>query len=385
MSLALVVIIAGFFLRRSIRTHFGASPRLANLLRRAHWALEVLFIVAGARLVLTQVPLDDPGWNKILGHALDILFLGAFAWFLSEIIFACESFLILHYVVGKDHSDVRVRKVDTQIRLISHLAVVGVIVVCLVLMLMTFPEVRIIGGSLLASAGIASVVAGLAAKTSLSNLFAGVQIALSNSVRVGDVIQIGDQSGVVDEITLTYVVIDLWNEHRLTVPSDYFVSSQFQNWTRNGSEISALFLVDVDWTVPLDGLEAAIRTAITDTDLWDQRSFGFKISAISNGLVTIRLVISTSSSKNMFLLEAVVNRSIVDFITSQPNGEGLPRTRAEGVGVVPMEVHTVAAATLAPRELEAASLSRTVWEATTGTKPDAPADDPPPSTLPTTS
>ncbi len=383
--LAFIALLAGIVLHRSLRERFGSTPRLANLLRRAHRALLVIFVIAILRLILIRAPLSDDDWNDFCAHALDLFFLAAVAWFLCEIISAVEDFLILHYVKGRDHSDVRVRKVDTQVRLVSHLAIVAVIVIILALMLMTFPEVRIIGQSLLASAGIASVVAGLAAKTSLSNLFAGVQIALSDSVRVGDIIQIGDQSGVVDEITLTYVVIDLWNEHRLTVPSEFFISNQFQNWTRKGSEISALFLVDVDWTVPLDGLEQAIRQAISATDLWDKRSFGFKVYAISNGLITVRLVISTSSSTNMFLLEAVVNRSIVDFITSQPHGEGIPRTRTEGVGVVPLEVHTITGATVAPPDPEAESLARTVWEAATGSKSDVPSGaepvtDPTPTT-----
>ena len=368
--LALLLLIAGIVLRRSIRKRFGTVPRLASLLGRAHQALMASLVIAALRLILIRVPLSNKGWNAVCAHVLDLFFLATAAWFVCEIISAVENYLILHYVKGKDHNDVRVRKLDTQVRLASHLAIVVVIVVTVGLMLMTFPEVRLIGQSVLASAGIASVVAGLAAKTSLANLFAGIQIALSDSVRVGDIVQIGDQSGVVDEITLTYVVIDLWNERRLSVPSDYFISNQFENWTRKGNEISAVFLVDVDWTVPLDVLEAAIRQAITETHLWDGRSFGFKVNAITNGLITVRLIISTSSPDSMFLLEAVVNRAVVDFLTSQPQGQGLPRTRVEGVGFVPVETYSATEATIAsPTEPESDAMARTVWEATTGQKP----------------
>lgn len=394
MLLTLLVIVAGSVLRRSVRARFGATPRLANLLQHAHRALAVVFLVAAARLALIRVQLSNAEWNDFLAHTLDILFIAALAWFICELISTTESFLILHYVKGRDHSDFRVRKVDTQVRLITHLSIALVIVIAIGLMLMSFPEVRIIGGSVIASAGIASVVAGLAAKTSLSNLFAGIQIAFSDSVRVGDIIQIGDQSGMVDEITLTYVVIDLWTEHRLTVPSEYFVSNQFQNWTRRGSETSALFVIDVDWTVPLDALEEAVREAITASGLWDKRSFGFKVKNITNGLITIRMVISTNTARNMFLLEAVVNRAVVDFVTSQPQGQGLPRTRVEGVGFQPLATQVVKDPAL-PHAADGGSLQRTIWEAATGVKPetmsaavpsqepsDVPAPDPNGSELP---
>jgi small-conductance mechanosensitive channel len=330
LAIALLALIVALVLRHSLRRRFGVTPQAVDVLRRAHVALFSLIVVTAIRLILIRISLGDDGWDDLLAHLVSIAFTATCVWLACEVIIAIEGLLLARFVDRHDIADARVRKLNTQVRLISHLAVTGVIVVGVGASLMSIPEVRIIGTSLLASAGIVSVIAGMAAKTALSNLFAGLQLALSDAVRVGDIIQVGTDSGTVDEITLTYVVVDLWDERRLVIPSDYFIANEFQNWTRKGNEISAVVTADVDLSVPVAPLEAAVRAAVEASTLWDRRSFKFRISAISGSTVTVRMVISTSSVPNMFSLEALVNTTIASFLTGQLAGQGLPGSASNG-------------------------------------------------------
>lgn len=317
LAIAALALIAALLLRHSLRNRFSLAPQVVAVLRHAHLALLSVIATTALRLMLIRILVGDDGWDDLLTHLTSIAFTSSCVWFACEVIFAVENLLLARFVEREDSSDVRVRKFNTQVRLVSHLAVAGAIVVGVGITLLSIPEVRIIGTSLLASAGIVSVVAGMAARTALSNLFAGLQLAMSDAVRVGDIVQVGTDSGVVDEISLTYVVVQLWDERRLVIPSGNFVANEFQNWTRKGNEISAVVTADVALSVPIDDLEAAVRQAVETSGLWDQRSFVGQISAISGQVVTVRVMISASSVPNMFALQGLANRTIFAFLNLQ--------------------------------------------------------------------
>ncbi len=148
---------------------------------------------------------------------------------------------------------------------------------------MTFPSFSDIGKTLFASAGVLSVVAGLAAQTSLGAAFAGIQIAFSNAIRVGDVVVLEDEWGRIEEITLTYVVIHLWDERRLVLPSTYFTTKPFQNWTRNATELLGTAEVDVDFTVGFETMRAELDRLLRENPLWDGRVGVLQVTDASTG------------------------------------------------------------------------------------------------------
>jgi small-conductance mechanosensitive channel len=318
-AVLVLALVAALALRHSIRQRFGHSPRLVETMRRAHRALFMLIAVVALRLMLVRVSAGRDEWDHFLAHTLDLAFVATLAWIVAEVVFAMERFLLDRYVADRDMSEIRVRKLNTQVRLASHLMIATIIVVAVGAMLLNFREVRIIGGGLLASAGLISLILGLVARSALANLFAGIQIALADVIRVGDVIQVGSDAGTVDEITLTYVVITLWDERRLMIPSDYFMANEFQNWTRRGNQIRATVTVDLDWRVPVDGVEAAVRAAAAASGLWDQRSFSCTTTNVANGVLTLRMVASTIGVDHMFQLQSVMNGAVVAYVTALPS------------------------------------------------------------------
>ena len=317
LAIGILALGAALVVRRSVQQRFGANSRALMVLRQAHAALLSVIVMTAIRLMLIRISVGNAEWDDLLTHLASVAFTASCVWFACEIIIAIEDLLILQFVERQDVSDVRVRKFNTQVRLVSHLAVVGVILIGLGFMLLSIPQVRIVGTSLLASAGIVSVVAGMAARTALSNLFAGLQLALSDAVRVGDAIQVGPDAGLVDEISLTYVIVALWDERRLIIPSGNFVANEFQNWTRKGNEISAVVTASLAWTVPVEDVVAAVKQAVLEAGVWDQRFFDSSISNVANGVLTLQIVVSTANVKHMFKAQAVVNQAIVHYVTSQ--------------------------------------------------------------------
>ncbi len=315
---------------------------LVAVLRKTQDALITLVTVAAIRIGMFGVGTTNERWSQVVSHILSIAFIIAVVWFICEVLVAVEGLLLARETTAYHHDPVKARKVRTQTILLRRLLVAVVILVGSAAVLMTFPAVRVIGQGLLASAGLISIVAGLAAQTSLANVFAGIQLTLTDSIRVGDVVQVEDQSGIVGEITLTYVVIYLWDDRRLILPSSYFVTTPFENWTRWGDEITGVVLIDVDWTVPIADLRAEVERALKASSVWDRRSFRLVVGDVSQGNVTLRISASAANTDAMFGLNGLIRETVVTYLARR--GEGLPRQRREDL----VEVYPESAAKASP-------------------------------------
>jgi small-conductance mechanosensitive channel len=329
-SVGLVALVAALVLRYLIRSERLAHPELVAILQRTQDALVTLVAVAAIRIAFVGVDTNDGGWAQVVGHILSIAFIVAVTWFICEVLIALEGVLLTRYTSAHVTDDIRIRKANTQITLLRRLLVAMVITFGIASVLMTFPAVRVVGQGLIASAGLISIVAGLAAQTTLANVFAGIQLALTDSIRVGDVVEVEDESGTVGEITLTYVVIYLWDDRRLILPSSYFTTTPFENWTRWGDRINSVVVIEVDWTVPLDALRAELASALAETPLWDGRSHGVVVAGIENGDVSLRISTSAATTDDMFGLNAHVRETVVRFLAGH-DGAGLPRRRVEEI------------------------------------------------------
>jgi hypothetical protein len=178
----------------------------------------------------------------------------------------------------------------------------------------------------LASAGVISIVAGLAAQTSLVNVFAGMQLAFTDAIRVDDVVVVQKEWGRIEEITLTYVVVHIWDDRRLILPSTYFTTTPFENWTRRQSEVMGTVEFDLDWRGPVEDMRAELRNVLAGTNLWDERVGVLQITEATGGFVRVRILVSAADSAALFDLRCLIREAMVTFL-QQGHPEALPQQR----------------------------------------------------------
>jgi small-conductance mechanosensitive channel len=273
----------------------------------------------------TVTPLDDLWWP--LGQRV---FLIGLILSLGYVLAGLSTFglsrVIKRYADDGDPDDPATRRITTQVQLIKRLVNVVIGVLSVGLALFTFPQVQSIGAGLLASAGLLSVVGALAAQSALGNLFAGIQLAFSNAIRVGDVVVVEGEWGRIGEITLTYVVINIWDERRLIVPSVYFTSKHFETWTRHNPKVLGVVMVDLDWRVPLADLRTYYDSVLAQTDLWDGRVSNVLVVDATGGYVRVRFLASASDSSKQWDLRCLIREKIVEWVQTH-HPDALPVTR----------------------------------------------------------
>lgn len=234
-------------------------------------------------------------------------------------------------VIAKHPADVEdnltARRIATQARVLSRTAMTAVVMAGLAMVLMTFPGARQVGASLLASAGVVGLVAGIAARPVFSNMIAGLQIALAQPFRIDDVLIIEGEWGRVEEITGTYVVLKIWDERRLIIPLQWFIEHPFQNWTRTSSEILGTVFLYADYALPLEPLRAEFQRVLETAPEWDQRVSVLQLTDVTERTIQIRVLVSARSSGLAFDLRCRVREALVTFIQRE-YPDCLPQVRA---------------------------------------------------------
>jgi small-conductance mechanosensitive channel len=219
-----------------------------RLIRHGRRPFRVLILVFALWIAVAVVVPGDATWMPLLSQLFTIAAILASAWLLAGLVAFAGDLALGRYRIDVPNNRVA-RRIRTQVLILRRLAIALIVIIAIGAMLLTFPAVRAVGASLLASAGIASVVAGLAAQSVLANIFAGVQLVFSDALRVDDVVVVEGEWGRIGEITLSYVVVDIWDDRRLVLPCTYFTTKPFQNWTRTGSELLGSVELDLDWRV----------------------------------------------------------------------------------------------------------------------------------------
>ena len=333
----LVALLAAVLIGAVVRTVAKKSVLAADLARRSKRPLRALLIVIAVWVALAISVSDadwETSWMRAVGHVLLIALIAAATWLVGTLAFVVEDLALSRYRVDvKDNR--HARRVRTQVQLLRRITVAVLVIVGVAAVLLTFPGVSAFGASLLASAGLLSVVAGLAAQSSLANVFAGLQIAFTDGIRVDDVVIVEDQWGRIEEITLTYVVVHIWDDRRLILPSTYFTQTPFENWTRRAAELLGTVELDVDWRVPVDDLRAELNRLLADTDLWDHRVGVLQVTDAVNGVVRLRALASAVDAPTLFDLRCYLREGLVSYLQrSAP--QGLPRTRIETTEGAPL-------------------------------------------------
>ncbi|RAZ33294.1 mechanosensitive ion channel family protein [Microbacterium sp. SMR1] len=299
-----------------------AHVALSIAARRQRWP-EVLgrrsrapfrsLLVAIVLWAAVQTAFPDELWRSVLSQLLTIVIIAASAWLLASLVLVVTDIALGRYRI--DVPDNRVaRRIRTQMLIVRRLAVAIIIVIGIGAALLTFDSVRAVGASVLASAGIASVVAGLAAQSVLANVFAGLQIVFSDALRVDDVVVADGEWGRVGEITLSYVVLDLWDDRRLVLPCTYFTTTPFENWTRRGSELLGAVEMDLDWNVSPAAMRAHLHDVLEKTDLWDRRTSVLQVTDAVAGYVRVRILVTAKDAPTLFDLRCLVREAMVTWV-----------------------------------------------------------------------
>ena len=260
-------------------------------------------------------------------HANGLMLLAALTWLGLRAVRGVAQGIIALYPVNVD-DNLQARRIHTQTRMLARTAMFIIVVAGLALMLMTFPGARQIGASLLASAGVVGLVAGIAARPIFSNLIAGLQIALAQPFRIDDVLIIQGEWGRVEEITGTYVVLKIWDERRLVIPLQWFIENPFQNWTRNSAQIIGTVFLWVDYRMPLAPLREAARRACEAAPEWDQRLCLLQVVEAGERSMQLRVLVTSSNSSLNWDLRCKVREALVDCM-QRDWPEHLPLMRAE--------------------------------------------------------
>jgi len=257
---------------------------------------------------------------------MSLFFIGLISFLLVK-----ATYVLDEYVIGRfdiDQKDnLRARKVRTQLNVLKRIVIIVVFILALGMMLMTFERVRQLGTTILASAGIIGIVVGMAAQRTIGTFIAGLQIAFTQPIRIDDVVIVENEWGRIEEITLTYVVVKIWDLRRLVVPITYFIEKPFQNWTRVTADLLGTVYIYVDYTVPVDAVRTELRKILKGSELWDGKVCVMQVTNTSEHTLELRALMSAQDASTAWSLRCHVREKLVEFIQKK-FPDSLPKLRA---------------------------------------------------------
>lgn len=304
--------------RKALSKAATASSILARVRRPGHFTFAAWGAWAGLGIALINPHLSE--WNgtsitTFLMHVLLIVALACLTWMAYAAAWVFEDAA----KARQDSDQGRSRRFETQAQVLRRLTQSIIVVVGIVAIIGTFEVARQAMTTVLASAGVISVIFGLAAQQTLGNVFAGLQLAFTDAIRVGDVVVAGEkkETGSVEEITLSYLVVRIWDERRLIIPSRYFTQTPFENWTRRAAAQLGTVELKLDWSAPMTLIRAKVEQLLTATDLWDGRTWGVQITDSDEYTVTVRVLVSAKNSGHLSDLRAYMREQLISWIVTE--------------------------------------------------------------------
>jgi small-conductance mechanosensitive channel len=304
-----------WFIRRLIRLAGRYSPFLQQLLARGQGPASVIVVIIVAGLALPAADFAAP-LTLAIGRGLLVAFILALGW-AAAIALDIGVDIYLRRFRTDTEDNLLARKHVTQMQILQRVARTLLAIVTAAAALMTFDAVRQYGVSLLASAGAAGLVVGLAARPVLSNLLAGIQIAITQPIRVEDQVVVQGESGWIETITSTYVVVRLWDLRRMIVPLTYFIENPFQNWTYESAEQIGAVLLRVDYSVPIERLRHKIDEIVRSSPLWDGKVARLQVTDIPDGKVELRVLVSARSPAQTWDLRCELREKLIAFLRTE--------------------------------------------------------------------
>jgi small-conductance mechanosensitive channel len=296
--------------------------------KAARGGLPLLAVILGAPTLSLS-----PALAEIVRSATSLLLIGFVAFLVYQAIDAATALVLSRHRIDVD-DNLQARAIYTQVVVLKKVAVTIVVIFTLASMLMVFEPVRQFGASILASAGVAGLVVGFAAQKSIATLVAGFQIALTQPIRVDDVVIVEGEWGRIEEITLTYVVVCIWDLRRLVVPIGYFIEQPFQNWTRTSADLLGTVELHVDYTVPVEALRARLTSILESSRHWDRKVNVLQVTDATEQTLVVRALASAANASSCWELRCEVREKLVAFLRRE-HPESFPRVRGRLEAMAP--------------------------------------------------
>ncbi|MGC2398531.1 MAG: mechanosensitive ion channel domain-containing protein [Acidobacteriaceae bacterium] len=274
-----------------------------------------VFLITCLLIVLPYVPQLSPGVVTILRQGMVMALIIALGWFAIGWVYVFQNTILRRYDLSAENN-ISARRVHTQFELFRRMLITFIVIVDIGALLWTFNDPRIwhYGSGVLASAGIASVIVATAAKSTVANLLAGLQIAVTEPIRIDDVVVVQGEWGRVEEINSAYVVIRVWDLRRLIVPLNYFIENSFQNWTRLSSDILGTAFLYVDYSIPVEDLRQQLNAIVHASPLWDGKVCGLQVTNLTERAMEIRCLVSSRNASENFELRCLVREKMTAWI-----------------------------------------------------------------------
>lgn len=265
--------------------------------------------------------------NEFAEHAIAIGIIIAIMVLIIQLMDVFNDFIARQYDMSVAEN-LNARKIHTQLRVLKQIVICLVCLIGIASILMTFERVQQLGASLLASAGVIGIIVGVAAQKTIHTFLTGIQIAITQPIRLDDVVIVEGEWGRIEEITLTYVVVRIWDQRRLIVPITYFIEKPFQNWTRTTAEIIGTIFFYMDYTVPVDAIRTHLYALVEQSDLWDKKVCGVQVTSMSEKSIEMRVLVSAADASKAWDLRCQIREKMIDYM--QKNyPQALPKFRAD--------------------------------------------------------
>lgn len=304
------------------------------LVHRCRYSAYAAAVVIAVNIAIPGAQVfGERGWFSAYTHGVRIAMIASLTWLALTVAYGITDGILERLRISDGDTNHTARRVRTQIRLARRIVATTISVIAVAAVLWTFPDVRALSAGLLGTAGVVGVVAGVAAQSTLGNVFAGLTLVFGDTLRINDVVVVEGEWGRIEELTLTHVVLRIWDERRLVLPVSYFTENAFENWTKHGATVTGKVLLRVDWRVPVRELRERTGEYVTSHPLWDHRNWSLQATnVLDNGMVELRVVVTAADSDAQWDLCCDVREFLVGYI-AEHYPEALPRQRTELTGL----------------------------------------------------
>lgn len=325
----LIITIAGllqvvFVYLFSKLAHKYKTKNLTSLVRSFRIPILLLSIIVGMSIGMPL--LRFPSEIQIaIEHVLSIASIITATWLITNFVDIFRT-LIIHKYDTQNIDNFRARRIYTQLKVITRIVNGFILVIALAAILMTFDRIRDVGYSILVSAGVGAAIIGFAAQKSLASLLAGLQVALTQPIRIGDVVVIEGEWGIIEEINLSYVVVRIWDKRRLVIPISFFLEKSFQNWSRQSTDLLGTVMIYTDYSIQVDDLRKELTQILAHDPLWDKQASAIQVTDAKTDVLELRVLVSARNAGDLFSLRCNVRERLINYI-SKNYPKSLPRTR----------------------------------------------------------
>ncbi|MFZ0612995.1 MAG: mechanosensitive ion channel domain-containing protein [Desulfobacterales bacterium] len=330
---AVILVLIGHAVFYRIVARIAARKRASvveSITRRSRKPARVILVLIAVTVSVPALPIRADLASGI-DRVVSLVLVAAIAWALIELTGVVEDVVTARFPLDV-RDNLTARQVHTRLRVLRHIAVIVIGGLAVAAMLMSFNGLRRLGTSILASAGLAGIVVGIAARPTLSNLIAGIQVALTEPIRLDDAVIVEGEWGWIEEICTTYVVVRIWDLRRMVLPLSYFIEKPFQNWTRVTADLLGTVFINADYTFPVEELRQELHRVLQSTGMWDQKIWGLQVTNATDRTIEMRALMSAVDSGSAWDLRCHVREKLIEFMQKN-HPESLPRSRAEFRGV----------------------------------------------------